>query len=56
MEEEDFSEFENLNIPMVVVDTYFKAKDCDFVLINNDKRAYLATKYIIDKVLRILVI
>ncbi|WP_368253383.1 LacI family DNA-binding transcriptional regulator [Clostridium paraputrificum] len=49
MEEEDFSEFENLNIPMVVVDTYFKAKDCDFVLINNDRGAYLATKYIIDR-------
>ena len=49
MDESDFKYFEGIEIPMVVVDSYFKEIDYDYVVINNTKGAYSATKYLIDK-------
>ena len=33
---------------MVVIDSYFKTKNCDFVLINNTRGSYMAVQYLID--------
>ncbi|MDU2491522.1 MAG: LacI family DNA-binding transcriptional regulator [Clostridium celatum] len=49
MDESDFKYFEGIEIPMVVVDSYFKEIDYDYVVINNTKGAYSATKYLIAK-------
>ena len=49
MDESDFKYFEGVEIPIVVVDSYFKEIDYDYVVINNTKGAYSATKYLIDK-------
>lgn len=49
MEESDLNYFESIDMPMVVVDSYFKEKDYDYVVINNTKGAYSATKYLFDK-------
>lgn len=49
MYEEDLYNFEDIDIPIVVVDSYFKNKNYDYVVINNTKGAYLATKYLVDK-------
>lgn len=49
MYEEDFQYFEDIDVPIVLVDGYFKIKDYDSVVINNTKGAFLATKYLIDK-------
>lgn len=39
----------NLNLPFVVIDTYFENLDMDYILINNIQGAYLATEYLIKK-------
>lgn len=49
MDESDLSYFEEIEMPIVVVDSYFKDIDYDYVVINNIKGAYSATKYLIDK-------
>lgn len=49
MDESDLKYFEGIEIPMVLVDSYFKEIDYDYVVINNTKGAYSATKYLIDK-------
>lgn len=41
--------FQNLGLPMVVMDSYFESAQNDFVLINNIQGAYLATDYLIRK-------
>src|SRR5699024_126052 len=38
-----FPQFMKLNLPIVVLDTYFEELNCDSVLINNVQGAYLAT-------------
>ncbi|GFZ32112.1 LacI family transcriptional regulator [Clostridium zeae] len=48
MDECDFSYFENLDIPVVVLDSYFPNKSLDYIVINNISGAYRATKYFID--------
>jgi LacI family transcriptional regulator len=48
MNEEDFNYFEDIDIPMVVLDSYFNTKSNDYILINNYSGAYRATKYFID--------
>lgn len=48
MNEEDFCYFENLDIPVVVLDSYFALKSYDYIVINNISGAYRATKYFID--------
>lgn len=48
MSEEDFGYFENIDIPIVVLDSYFALKSYDYVLINNISGSYRATKYFID--------
>lgn len=40
-------EFLNLNVPVVVVDSYFETLDCSCVLINNVQGAYRATAHLI---------
>lgn len=44
-----FQPFSRLNIPMVVLDTYFEELNCDSVLINNVQGAYIATSYLLQK-------
>lgn len=48
MSEEDFCYFEDLNIPIVVLDSYFELKGYDYIVINNVSGSYKATKYFID--------
>lgn len=48
MNEDDFSSFENIDIPIVVLDSYFETKSYDYIIINNLSGSYGATKYFID--------
>lgn len=48
MNEGDFGYFENLDIPIVVLDSYFALKSYDYVVINNISGSYRAAKYFID--------
>lgn len=48
MDESDFKYFDGIEIPIVVIDSYFKEVNYDYVAINNTKGAYSATKYLID--------
>jgi len=48
MNENDFANFENIDIPIVVLDSYFRTKSYDYILINNVSGSYGATKYFID--------
>lgn len=49
MKYEDFAPFDNLCVPLVVLDTYFENLKQDCVLINNFQGAYQAANYIIRK-------
>ena len=49
MDESDFKYFDNIEIPIVVIDSYFKELNYDYVVINNSKGAYSATKHLINK-------
>lgn len=49
IDEASLSRFSRLNIPMVVLDTYFETSEHDYILINNVQGAYLATSYLISK-------
>lgn len=49
MHEEDFAPFAYVNIPVVLLDTYFNSMKMDCVLINNVEGAYQATHYLIKK-------
>ncbi len=49
MQLEDFKHFNNLNIPLVVMDTYFDELDYDFVTINNIRGTFNATEYLISQ-------
>lgn len=49
MNEDDFSNFENTDTPMVVLDSYFATKSYDYIVINNISGSYRATKYFIEK-------
>lgn len=49
MNESDLSKFDNLNIPIVVVDSYLETKSCDYISINNISGSYSAVKYFVDK-------
>ncbi|MGB8455425.1 MAG: LacI family DNA-binding transcriptional regulator [Anaerocolumna sp.] len=46
MTAKDYRSFQNLNIPFVILDSYFDDINCDTVLINNVQGAYLATEYL----------
>lgn len=48
MNDTDFCYFESLDIPIVVLDSYFELKSYDYVVINNISGAYRAIKYFID--------
>lgn len=48
MDETDFENFKNIDVPMVVLDSYFETRSNDYVLINNVSGAYRATKYFIQ--------
>lgn len=45
---DDYALFENIDKPIVFLDSLFPYKDKDFVLINNGQGAYLATQHLID--------
>lgn len=49
MHEDDFGPFAYVNIPIVLLDTYFNSVKMDCVLINNVEGAYQATHYLIKK-------
>ena len=49
MKYEDFKPFEELRIPLVVLDTYYESLKYDCVLINNFQGAYQAASYLIRK-------
>lgn len=49
MDEEDLKPFANLNVPIILLDSYFKNSDFDYVLMNNTKGAYQIVKYLIMK-------
>lgn len=49
MQLDDFCYFNNLNIPLVVLDTYFDELNCDFVTINNIRGTFNATEYLISQ-------
>ncbi|MGV3218515.1 LacI family DNA-binding transcriptional regulator [Clostridium baratii] len=49
MDENDFKYFDGIETPIVVIDSYFEEINYDYVVINNTKGAYSATKYLIDK-------
>lgn len=41
--------FISLNVPIVILDSYFDSLNCDYVLINNRQGAYHATDYLISR-------
>ncbi|MDK2805161.1 MAG: hypothetical protein PWR08_702 [Thermoanaerobacterium sp.] len=47
MTNEDLTMLKNVNVPVVMLDSYFKNSDFDSVLINNSEAAYKATEYLI---------
>lgn len=49
MDKEDLDVFENINIPIIIIDNYFITKDFDFILINNIEGAYLAVNHLAEK-------
>lgn len=49
MEKEDFAPFSFLNLPIVLLDSYFDSMKMDCVLINNFEGAYNATDFLIKK-------
>ncbi len=46
MDREDFSVFEELKIPIIVLDCYYRDLDYDCIVINNNQGAYCATDYL----------
>lgn len=48
MDDDDLSNFENIDTPVVILDSYFETKSHDYILINNINGSYGATKYFID--------
>lgn len=48
MIEDDLEIFKNVNMPIVILDSYFKNKNFDSVLINNTDAAYKATEHLIQ--------
>lgn len=49
MHANDFTPFQSLQIPLVLLDTYFEGISEDYVLINNIQGAYTAAKYLIQR-------
>lgn len=49
MQWEDFTPFQNLPVPLVVLDTWFERTNANFVLINNVQGAYLATSHLMQR-------
>lgn len=47
MDEEDLKLFEQLSVPMIIIDSYFRNSNYDCVLINNTDGAYQITKYLL---------
>ena len=48
MEAADLVQFEEMKLPMVLLDSYFEEKALDTIAINNAQGAYLATRELID--------
>ena len=48
MTKDDFELFNNLDIPVVVMDTYFNDLDYDFITINNERGINLAVNHLIQ--------
>ncbi|HLV10259.1 MAG TPA: LacI family DNA-binding transcriptional regulator [Halanaerobiales bacterium] len=49
MYEEDLQQFLGINKPVLLLDSYIKHQDYDFVLINNTSASYKASSYLINK-------
>ena len=50
MQNGDFAPFENVNIPLVLLDVYLESVQRDCILINNRQGAFTATDYLIRRV------
>lgn len=48
MYKSDLEYFTGINKPIILLDSYFKHEDYDFVLINNTSASYKATSYLIN--------
>jgi DNA-binding LacI/PurR family transcriptional regulator len=48
MQDGDLAPFRNLNVPIIILDSYFKNEKFDYVLMNNAKGAYEAVNYLIE--------
>jgi len=48
MTKEDLKPFKKLNIPLLLLDSYFESENLDTVIINNIEGAYKATCYLIE--------
>jgi LacI family transcriptional regulator len=49
IEKEDFAPFSLMNVPIILLDSYFDSNKIDCILINNFEGAYNATNYLIKK-------
>ncbi|MCR2049670.1 LacI family DNA-binding transcriptional regulator [Acetatifactor muris] len=49
MLENDVLPFLKLNLPLVILDTYFETIEADYILINNAQGAYLATCHLLSR-------
>ncbi|GFZ32127.1 LacI family transcriptional regulator [Clostridium zeae] len=50
MAKEDFASFSLVNLPIILLDSYFDSNKMDCILINNFEGAYNATNYLIKKI------
>ncbi len=49
MQKADLEKFENIKIPLVILDCYFADYSANYILINNMQGAYIATDYLFRK-------
>ncbi len=49
MQKEDFIYFLDINVPIILLDSYYNTSKMDCILINNMDGAYQATEYLINK-------
>jgi len=49
MEEEDFIKFTGIEVPVLLLDSYFMNINANYVVIDNISGLYKATRYLLDK-------
>ena len=48
MTSDDLKKFNDINVPLVLLDNHFENMDMDMVVIDNERGAYIATEHLID--------